>query len=72
MDWQFDPQDDAWKCGDQKYGAGVFIDAPLVGDDDEWYGNVVTPSEVVVIGPFASKEAAQACAEERLLERMAL
>ena len=70
MDWHYDSQDLTWKCGNQEYGAGVFIDAPLTGDEDEWYGNIVTPSEVVMIGPFGSKDAAQACAEERLSEKM--
>lgn len=72
MEWTFDPRDHTWKCGDQQYGAGVYLDAPLTGDDEEWYGNVVTPMDILMIGPFASKEAAQICAEERLKERLEL
>lgn len=68
LEWVYDERDWTWKCGTQTLGAGVFLDAPLAGDEEEWYGNVSTPLRILMIGPFATKEAAQACAEQRLRE----
>lgn len=67
-EWTYDASDDTHKIGSSEFGAAVFLDAPLAGDDEEWYGNVVTPSRITLIGPFNCIEDARKCAEERLAE----
>ena len=44
--WHFDKRDDVWKYGaDQNDGMGVFQE-----QDEKWYGSVVVPGSIDVLG----------------------
>lgn len=65
--WTYDAADETYKIGWLGLGAGVFLD-DAIGGDEMWWGNVVTPAAITMIGPFNTREDAQKCAEERLAE----